>query len=73
MPALRPFAKAGRVANCARSASVLPAFALPANRCFNGRAMHFFVQRSELRDLYDKVAEGRHISRFAGSGFFCSN
>jgi aminodeoxyfutalosine synthase len=24
--------------------------------------MHFFVQRSELRDLYDKVAEGRRIS-----------
>jgi len=24
--------------------------------------MHFFVQRSELRDIYDKVAEGRRIS-----------
>ena len=24
--------------------------------------MHFFVQRSELRDLYDKVAAGERIS-----------
>jgi hypothetical protein len=25
-------------------------------------AMNFFVQRSELRDLYDKVAAGERIS-----------
>ena len=37
-------------------------FALPRNRCFNDGAMHFFVQRSELRDLYDKVAAGERIS-----------
>ena len=27
--------------------------------------MNFFVQRSELRDLYDKVAAGERISPFA--------
>ena len=35
--------------------------------------MHFFVQRSDLRDLYDKVAAGRRISPFARSGVFCSS
>jgi hypothetical protein len=33
--------------------------------------MHFFIQRSELRDLYDKVAGGERISPFAGTQMFC--
>jgi hypothetical protein len=32
--------------------------------------MNFFVQRSELRDLYDKVAVGERISE-AGALRFC--
>lgn len=34
--------------------------------------MNFFVQHSELRDLYDKVAAGERISTFAESRLFCS-
>jgi hypothetical protein len=34
--------------------------------------MNFFVQRSQLRDLYDKVAAGERISSFARRDFFCS-
>lgn len=34
--------------------------------------MHFFMQRSELRDLYDKVAAGERISPFARKLVFCS-
>ena len=37
-------------------------FALPRKNCFNLQTMNFFVQRSELRDLYDKVAAGERIS-----------
>jgi len=33
--------------------------------------MNFFVQRSELRDLYDKVAAGERISPFARTQMFC--
>jgi aminodeoxyfutalosine synthase len=39
-----------------------PAFALPGESCFTRGTMNFFVQRSELRDLYDKVAAGERIS-----------
>ena len=34
--------------------------------------MNFFVQRSELRDLDDKVATGERISSFARKLVFCS-
>jgi hypothetical protein len=34
--------------------------------------MNFFVQRIELRDLYDKIAAGDIISPFAGKLVFCS-
>ena len=37
-------------------------FALPRKNCFNLQTMNFFVQRSELRDLYDKVAAGERVS-----------
>jgi aminodeoxyfutalosine synthase len=37
-------------------------FALPDKSCFTLGTMNFFVQRSELRDLYDKVAAGERIS-----------
>jgi len=35
--------------------------------------MNLFVQRSELRDLYDKVAAGERISAFALTMMFCFN
>jgi hypothetical protein len=31
--------------------------------------MNFFIQRSELRDLYDKVVAGERISAFACHAF----
>ena len=34
--------------------------------------MNFFAQRSQLRDLYDKVAAAERISSFARRDFFCS-
>ena len=37
-------------------------FALPDKSCFTLGTMNFFIQRSELRDLYDKVAAGERIS-----------
>ena len=40
----------------------MQAFALPLESCFTLGTMNFFVQRSELRDLYDKVAAGERIS-----------
>jgi aminodeoxyfutalosine synthase len=39
-----------------------PGFAMPGESWFNGGTMNFFIQRSELRDLYDKVAAGERIS-----------
>jgi aminodeoxyfutalosine synthase len=41
---------------------MLQSFALPHKSWFTFRAMHLFVQRSELRDIYDKVAAGQRIS-----------
>ena len=37
-------------------------FALPHESCFTVRTVNFFIERSELRDLYDKVAAGKRIS-----------
>jgi hypothetical protein len=34
--------------------------------------MNFFIQRSELRNLYDNVAAGERISPFARKLVFCS-
>src|SRR5206468_9292421 len=42
--------------------SACRAFALPRESCFTLWTMNFFVQRSELRDLYDKVAAGERMS-----------
>src|SRR6202011_2642945 len=45
-----------------RASSARAAFALAPKNCFTLRTMNFLVQRSELRDLYDKVAAGERIS-----------
>ena len=37
-------------------------FALSGENCFNLEPMNFFIQRSELRDLYEKVVAGERIS-----------
>src|SRR4029078_7122547 len=39
-----------------------PTFALQRESCFTVGTMHFFVQRSELRDLYDKISAGERVS-----------
>ncbi len=39
----------------------LGAFALPAQNCIISK-MNFFIQRSELRDIYEKVVAGERIS-----------
>jgi len=40
----------------------LPTFAFPRKKCFTVGMMDFFLQRSELRDIYDKVVAGERIS-----------